>query len=325
MANQMSADAFLALLDRWNIPVEIPYSDWKTHNHNAKQPRGDVQFIVVHHVGDDAPDDADARVLHNGRSDLPGPLCNWGLNDEGAVVPIGWGTAYHAGAGDADVLAAVQSENYGAYPPRPNVDSVNGNPRSYGQETMYSGKQRMTNAAYKSTVLVCAAVCSYHGWSAKSVIGHKEWTARKPDPASQDMADLRADIQDAINAGPGQWPIPVPPAVVEAGDDEEDAMKLVQYGNKIFIRAGLWIRPINDPADVRTLVSKYGNPETVGVTELKFLTNMDTFLTIVGDTRGDVADDATGTDVASLRAQITNLQAAIDILRAENENSTPTP
>lgn len=202
MATPMTAEQFLRQLQKWGVRyVEAP--GWRTRNRDVAGPWGPVQGMLLHHTGDDAPDDADQRVLTNGRSDLPGPLCHWGMRDDGTAVLIGWGRANHAGRGAANVRNALLTEDYGDRPPYPGEDTVDGNALLYGQETMYSGGQAPTSAAYQATVRIFAAVCDFHGWSGRSCIGHKEWTSRKPDPGHLDMTKFRADVDALLEAGPG--------------------------------------------------------------------------------------------------------------------------
>lgn len=195
----MSANERSRIFERWGVAQKAPNPLWDSHHRPGEW--GPVHGIMIHHTGDDAPDDADFRVLWNGRSDLAGPLCHWGMGDTGIVWHVGNGRASHAGIGSGAVLSAVISEKYGKYL-QPGPDNTDGNPHFYGQETMYSGARTMSADAYRATIRVCAAVCEFHGWSGKSVIGHKEWTSRKPDPGRIDMADLRADVNLALAMGP---------------------------------------------------------------------------------------------------------------------------
>jgi hypothetical protein len=194
-------EQFVAELTRWGIPFR-QVAGWETRNHNDRQPFQGVEFLLVHHTGDDAPDDADLNVLTNGRPGLAGPLCCGGIRDDGTLDLVSWGTAYHAGSGSSRVLAAVLAGSYGDYPPAPGPDDTNGNPISLGWETMYSGLHAPTTAAYATLVKVNAALCTLLGLSQKHVIGHKEWTSRKVDPGHLDMAQFRRDVRTAINAGP---------------------------------------------------------------------------------------------------------------------------
>lgn len=201
MSQAMSAKEFLAQLDRWGVR-------YRAHEGWAGRCRpgtwGEMHGVLLHHTGDDAPDTATYRVLRDGHGRLPGPLCQWGMRDDGVVDLVGWGRANHAGRGSSLVRAAVIAEDYDDYPPAPGADDTDGNSFLYGQETMYSGRRPPTAMAYEATVLVFAAVCEFHDWSAKSCIGHKEWTRRKPDPGSLGMARFRREVQRALDAGPVQ-------------------------------------------------------------------------------------------------------------------------
>lgn len=166
---------------------------------------GPVYGLVIHHTGSDAPDSNNRDLINRGRSDLPGPLAHSGLNDDGVIDLITWKRANHAGGGDPQVLEAVKRENYGDYPPPTDkhegeAGAVDGNDALYGLEAYYSGSRDMTKAAYKSAVGWAAAICDFHGWSAKSGIGHKEWSDWKIDPGHIDMKVFRQDVQRLLDA-----------------------------------------------------------------------------------------------------------------------------
>lgn len=235
MAKPMSPDQLVSQLKKWDVPFR-EHPGWRTHRRDPGHgPWNNVHGILIHHTGDDAPDSADERLLWDGRSDLPGPLCNWGMRDDGTLVLISAGRANHAGMGGANVFDALVNESYGQYPPTAGADTVDGNSNLYGQETMYSGTHRMTDAQYNSTLKAFAAVCEFHGWSAKSVIGHKEWTRRKPDPAHMDMAQLRSDLAKVLKAGPGNHPTTSRPA-----KKDSSATNVSRFGDKLdeAIKAG---------------------------------------------------------------------------------------
>lgn len=210
MAAPMTPSEIRQALDKWDVPYrEIPGWDKPTSGRDDETGRifGPVFGCITHHTGSDAPDSNNRDLIIRGRSDLPGPLAQFGLNDDGVVDLITYRRANHAGGGDPEVLSAVINESYGAYPPKTHFHegspgATDGNDCFYGVETYYSGSHPMTKAQYESVVRLWTAICDAYGWSAKSVIGHKEWSDWKPDPGQVDMSELRSDIQARLDAGP---------------------------------------------------------------------------------------------------------------------------
>lgn len=200
MSTPMTAAQFTAACALWGVKVKQVHTAWQSHNRAGHGAWGPVNGLVLHHTGSDGDD---YSTLWEGRSDLPGPLCNWAMSVDGYVEPVGWGRANHAGSGSSAVLQHVIAENYTGNL-HPGADNTDGNSHFYGQETMYSGGHVMSHAQYVNTLRVFAAVCHFHGWSAKSAIGHKEWTARKVDPGHLDMSTFRADLQKVLAGGPGK-------------------------------------------------------------------------------------------------------------------------
>lgn len=206
MAKPMTADEIVRALKRWHVPFE-EVAGWRTRNRNHKGPWGPVHGLMLHHTGDDAPDRVDLRIVTYGRSDLPGPLSQFSCDDEGTIWLIGNGRANHAGGGDPRVLRAVIEESYGDYPPPPHEHTgspgaTDGNDNFYGVETFYSGRHPTTVQARASLILLAAAICHHHGWGAKSVIGHKEWSNWKSDPGHVDMKSFRGAVAQRLEAGP---------------------------------------------------------------------------------------------------------------------------
>lgn len=77
-----------------------PYADWENRGRTT-QGEFDPQAVMWHHtVTKPTSPDADIDAfLARGRSDLPGPLCNWSTNRDGSVSIIAAGVANHAGSG----------------------------------------------------------------------------------------------------------------------------------------------------------------------------------------------------------------------------------
>lgn len=212
----MTPTQWKSQLKKFKVPFrEITGWDSPTSGRDDETGKifGPVHGCVIHHTGSDGSDLINRQLIINGRSDLPGPLAQSGLNDDGVIDLITWKRANHAGGGDPDVLRAVIDESYGDYPPPTDKHegesgSVDGNDVFYGLETYYSGGHEMTAAAYRSAVGWAAAICDFHGWTAKSAIGHKEWSDWKIDPGHVDMKVFRADVArrlkdvNAVDEGP---------------------------------------------------------------------------------------------------------------------------
>lgn len=212
MAEPMSAGQIITQLKNWRIPFK-EYKNWNTHNRNHKGPWGGVNGFMIHHTGSDGTDQRE--LLYNGFSDLPGPLCHFGLDQKGVIHLIGWGRANHAGGGDPNVFKKVVDENYtGILKPQYHDGSpgaVDGNRHFLGVEIWYSGSHEMTAAQMQTLLNLSAAICKFHGWSSKSVIAHGEWSDWKWDPGRSKgvmyrMDVLREEIKNRIKEGPMTTP-----------------------------------------------------------------------------------------------------------------------
>lgn len=200
MATPMTAAQQVERFEKEGIRYK-PYKGWVTWNRNHQGDWGPVHGLMVHHTGSDST--SQAELLRSGHKTLPGPLSQYGISQDGTLWLIGNGRCNHAGLGDPDVLDAVIAENYGARPPTDNQATVDGNARFYGVEIWYSGSHGMTNAQYSTLLKLSAAICKFHKWTAKSVIGHGEWQPGKWDPGyspgkMMDMNAVRNDIADVL-------------------------------------------------------------------------------------------------------------------------------
>ena len=81
----------------------------------------------------------------------------------------------------------------------------------------------MTSAQYATLRKLAAAICDFHDWSEKSVIGHGEWgSPGKWDPGissgkMMNMAEVRADIKTTL-AGGSSKPVPADPPPTKPDD-----------------------------------------------------------------------------------------------------------
>lgn len=216
MATPMTADQFKTALINEGCRVVEHHPDWATHNRNSVGAWGPTNGVMIHHTAGVGPDMAD--YIWNGDSSLPGPLAQGYISKDGVIHLTGWGRANHAGSGDSNVLAAVIAESYGSAPPAPTLSDTDGNTRFVGFECENLGDGVDPYPAVQLTAMkkAAAAVCRFYGWSAKSTIGHKEWTNTKIDPTFS-MATFRTDVQTLLNS-PAPGPITDPTWPVEDGN-----------------------------------------------------------------------------------------------------------
>lgn len=174
-------------LRMWGLKV-VEKEGWQNRGRPYNfQPRA----VVCHHTasGSQSGNFASESVVTYGRSDLPGPLCQFLLGRDGTVMIISAGYANHAGYGG----------------PRDGVPANLGNTYTYGIEAENNGlgekwSKEQLNAYYR----LCAALLVYMGRpNKKHVFGHKEWApGRKIDPAGIDMDEFRNRVDEALKAGP---------------------------------------------------------------------------------------------------------------------------
>jgi hypothetical protein len=148
--------------------------------------------VLCHHTASSSNGQAAIPLLVNGRSDLPGPLCQLSLDRQGVVYVVAAGRANHAGVakpsgtvagGDGNVLyIGIEAQNEGTGEPWP-------------------------KAQYDAYVTLCAALCvEITGNSVNTVRAHKETSVTgKIDPAGPtpyestfDMDKFRARVARSI-------------------------------------------------------------------------------------------------------------------------------
>ncbi|MFJ9020812.1 N-acetylmuramoyl-L-alanine amidase [Streptomyces sp. NPDC102259] len=208
MSNPLTAAAVLSALRAEGVTV-VEVGDWRTHNREGHGAWGPVNGVVVHHTVTSGTANSVA-ICRDGYAGLPGPLCHGVIDKQGTVHLVGWGRTNHAGSGDGDVLQAVIAER--ATLPAPNENDTDGNVHFYGFEciNLGDGIDPWPAVQLEAMVRASAALCRAHGWSAASVIGHKEWTNTKTDPRGFAMADFRARVAARLAKAPSTTPAPAP-------------------------------------------------------------------------------------------------------------------
>lgn len=213
MAPPLSASAFLSALRDEGLDV-YGYGDWQDHNRNHMGLWGPVHGVMIHHTVT-KEDDSSVALCSRGYTGLPGPLCHGVGRNDGRIALVGYGRANHAGSGDDDVLRAVVNETA---LPAANEANTDGNRHFYGLEGVNegNGSDTWTWKQYVSAVKFATAICRAHGWSERSVIGHKEWQPGKIDPKGPvvrqdgtvfqfDMDLFRAHVRLALALPAGVW------------------------------------------------------------------------------------------------------------------------
>ncbi|TJZ52983.1 N-acetylmuramoyl-L-alanine amidase [Streptomyces piniterrae] len=192
MATPLTASKLLkALHDEGLVVHEV--RDWRTHHRNSKGPWGPVHGVMIHHTVTQGTAHS-VDLCYDGHPDLPGPLCHGVIDKQGEIHLVGNGRANHAGLGDRDVLRAVIDES--ELPPD-NAADTDGNRHFYGFEciNLGNGGDPWPEEQRLAIEKVAAAICRAHGWSERSVIGHKEWQPGKVDPRGFTMGSLRDRIK----------------------------------------------------------------------------------------------------------------------------------
>ncbi|WKU45962.1 peptidoglycan-binding protein [Streptomyces sp. VNUA116] len=207
MAAPLSPDELLDALRAEGVRV-IEYGSWRTHDRGLRGAGwGPINGVIIHHTASSGTDSS-VELCVDGYAELPGPLCHGVITKSGDVYLISAGRANHAGAGDGDVLDAVIAERP---TPDPSGSDTDGNAHFYGFEcvNLGNGSDPWPDEQLDAIERVGAAICRAYGWSAASVIGHKEWTDQKIDPRGFSMQTMRERIDRRLATKQGK-PVPAP-------------------------------------------------------------------------------------------------------------------
>ncbi|WP_369383951.1 N-acetylmuramoyl-L-alanine amidase [Streptomyces sp. cg36] len=93
--------------------------------------------------------------------------------------------------------------------------AIDGNSHFYGFEceNLGDGRDPWPAAQLDAIERTAAAICRIHSWSARSVIGHLEWSDWKNDPRGFGMPDMRARIGRRLGGKPSGPTTPAPVTV----------------------------------------------------------------------------------------------------------------
>ena len=209
MAIPLTASAFVTALRAEGVNV-VEHTGWSTHNRNRKGAWGPVHGVTIHHTAGRSS----LNLCWTGTTALPGPLCHTHLAKDGTATMLSSGRANHAGTFAQNAYDAVLAES-STHPWPSAAEPVDGNARFYGieLENLGNGKDPYPAVQYAAAVRWAAAICRAHGWTADSVIGHKEGTRRKIDP-SFDMDQFRKDVTARLT--PSEDDVTTPDEIAKA-------------------------------------------------------------------------------------------------------------
>lgn len=189
-------------------------------------------------------------ILIDGRSDLPGPLCQVGLGTDGTAHVIAAGKANHAGPG------AWRNVTHSAL--------------TVGTEVEYSGTGLWDPTLLHAFDLVEAALLDGLQRTASWYCGHKEWAlpaGRKIDPSNVDLDAQRSRIHALLLRGPGRpvirrppvapKPAPAPAPTVQEDDDMPVIVK-DPNGDSQYVTDFITKRHILSPTELGQLTNKAG-------------------------------------------------------------------
>lgn len=198
----------------------VEVDGWQTRGSDDFAPRG----LVCHHTassasGGNAPS---LGICVNGRSDLPGPLCQVLLARDGTCYVIASGRANHAGEGG--------------------YKGLSGNSSVLGIEAENNGIGEPWNN-YEEYVACAAALRDGANFSNDMICGHKEWTRRKIDPHGIDMNSFRHDVSNFE----GGWLMGAKEDIMAALfktnvnilKSQEAILKAIRYDRKLLQNAGV--------------------------------------------------------------------------------------
>jgi hypothetical protein len=148
----------------------------------AFEPQG----LVIHHTATSryaTGDYPSLGIVRDGRSDLPGPLSQFGLGRSGSVWVIAAGTSNHAGPGGWQGLS--------------------GNTTVWGIEAENDGIGQKWNAGQlRNYPRLAAALARHTPFGPEMVCCHREWSEYKIDPTGIDGDEFRAEVAALLGDDP---------------------------------------------------------------------------------------------------------------------------
>jgi len=214
-------------------------------------------------------------MVHHTAPPVPYPVaklyrsCNLNVKQNGTVHVIAAGYEYDSGRGSSVVLAETRAgiAPKGDARARGLIDNTDGNPYYIDIEVDHAGDGRpIPQVQYDALIRTIAAICEHQDWTVGHIIGHREWTKRKPDPRwlgdTNPMPAIRTAVAGFL-AGEG------------LGNEGDDMVIGQGYPNEETIRqVQLKLHDAGYGALVGKIDSVYGPKTTAGVSAFQKKTSL---------------------------------------------------
>lgn len=195
-----------ARLRAWGLTV-VEVDGWQTRGKPTLTPL----IVIRHHTaGSSKGEIPSLRILVNGRSDLPGPLCQVALGRSGTVHIVASGKANHAGDGRWNDVDGGASDNS----------------KCVGVEAENDGYQPWPQVQLDAWDRLDACLLETIGAPPRHLCSHREWaipSGRKVDPHSMPMAVVRDRVARLLSRGPAGTTTPTEPTPPTEENEMNDA------------------------------------------------------------------------------------------------------
>ena len=164
---------------------ELP--DWRQYGHGDMRA---ITHVMLHHTGNARET---AESIRRGRPDLPGPLSQLHIAQDGTVTVVAAGVCWHAGMGSHPGIP-TDLANYHT------IGIECAWPRDTSITPATQTRERWPDAQIIAMRDTVAAILTRLGFGSDRVIAHKEWAGRsqgKWDPGNLSMDWFRSEVAKA--------------------------------------------------------------------------------------------------------------------------------
>ena len=164
---------------------ELP--DWQEYGHGDMRS---IWGVMLHHTGNARET---AESIRRGRPDLPGPLSQLHIAQDGTVTVVAAGVCWHAGMGSYPGIPTDLANHH-------TIGIECAWPRDTSITPATQTRERWPDAQIIAMRDTCAAILTRLGFGSDRLIAHKEWAGRsqgKWDPGNLSMDWMRSEVAKA--------------------------------------------------------------------------------------------------------------------------------